>query len=95
MDQVYPDGTVLDCVSIDVFNGQIDNGQRVIVERIRHDGEREATVKEYMKADDGRVWLVPKSNNPAFQAPIPLDEPGPDIAEIRIVGIVVGSYRAE
>lgn len=95
MDQMYPDGTILDCVSIDVFNGQVENGQRVIVERIRTDGEIEATVKEFMKADDGRVWLIPRSNNPEFQAPIALDEPGPDIAEIRIVGVVVGSYRRE
>ena len=95
MDQVYPDGTVLDCISIDVFDGKIDSGQRVIVERVRADGEVEATVKEYMKADDGRVWLVPRSNSPQFQAPIALDDPDPDIAEIRIVAIVVGSYRPE
>jgi transcriptional regulator with XRE-family HTH domain len=95
MDQIYPDGTILDCVRLDVFNGQIDSGQRVVVERIRKDGEIEATVKEYMRADDGKVWLVPRSNNPAFQAPIALDEPAPDIAEIRIVAVVVGSYRPE
>jgi transcriptional regulator with XRE-family HTH domain len=95
MDQVYPEGTVLDCVRLEVFNGEISNGQRVIVERVRHDGEIEATVKEYMKADDGREWLVPRSNNPAFQMPIAMDDPGPDIAEIRIAAIVVGSYRPE
>ena len=95
MDQIYPDGTILDCVSIDIFDGQIDNGQRVIVERVRKDGEIEATVKEYMKADDGRVWLVPRSNSPQFQAPIALDDPGPDIAEVRIAAVVVGSYRPE
>jgi transcriptional regulator with XRE-family HTH domain len=95
MNLIYPEGTVLDCVAIDVFNGELVSGQRVIVERVRTDGEIEATVKEYAVADDGREWLLPRSSNPAFQAPIAMDDPGPDIQEIRIVAVVVGSYRAE
>lgn len=96
MNDVYPPGTLLDCVScihagIDTF----ENGQRVIVIRNRMHGEVEATVKEYLATDDG-VWLVPRSSNPAFQQPIALHgEEDPDIEETRIVAVVKGSYRPE
>lgn len=94
MNQVYPPGTILDCISID-HAGELRSGQRVIIERWKIDGEVEATVKEYVLGQDGRVWLVPRSDNPAFQAPICASEPGDGIAEVRIVARVVGSYRPE
>lgn len=94
MDLVYPHGTLLDCVSI--FSvGEVKPGQRVIVLRFRHDREVEATVKEYARSQDGVEWLLPRSTKPEFQSPIPVSDPGPDVAEITIVGIVVGSYRPE
>lgn len=92
MDQIYPPGTVLDCLKMFEMT-DLHNGCRVIVERVRLDGEMEATVKEYLKSEDGRVWLIPRSNNPAFQSPIALDSPGVD--EVRIAAIVIGSYRPE
>ena len=94
MNQVYPPGTVLDCIAIE-HAGELRSGQRVIIERRKIDGEVEATVKEYVVAGDGKVWLVPRSDNPAFQAPISATEPGDGIAEVRIVAKVVGSYRPE
>lgn len=96
MNEVYPEGTVLDCVScihagIDAF----ETGQRVIVVRKRYHGEVEATVKEYRVTDTG-AWLVPRSNKPEFQQPISLDGAhDPEIEETRIVAVVKGSYRPE
>jgi transcriptional regulator with XRE-family HTH domain len=94
MNQIYPDGTILDCVRLDEFSRELQSGQRVIVERRRHD-EIEATVKEYLRDDTGKEWLVPRSNRPEFQAPIPANDPGVGIDDVQIVAIVIGSYRPE
>lgn len=94
MNMVYPSGTILDCVKLEVMP-DIKSGQRVIVERVANDGSIEATVKEYHKDELGREWLLPKSYDPHFQSPISANDPGEGIAEIRIIAVVVGSYRPE
>lgn len=94
MNAIYPPGTILDCVGYDGLE-PIESGKRVIVQRERVGDGIETTVKEYIVDADGIEWLVPRSNNPAFQAPFRCDQPGPDIAEIRIIGIVVASIRPE
>lgn len=94
MGHVYPPGSVIECV---LYDGEsiIPSGKRVIVVRTKHDGSVEATVKELVRDDDGVEWLVPRSNNPAFQA-FRGDQPdSPDITSIAIVGIVVASIRPE
>ena len=80
MDQLYPPGTILECRN---WWGDevIPNGKRVIVQRTRRDGTVEATVKEYLRAEDGVEWLVPRSNNPAHQA-FRGDQPGPGITRV-------------
>lgn len=95
MNEVYPPGTILDCVScIHAGIDRIQSGQRVIVIRRKNTGEVEATVKEYLETSDG-AWLVPKSRNPAFQQPIPLNDGADDIEETAIIAVVKGSYRPE
>jgi len=94
MNMVYPHGTVLDCLS--TLDGAIArSGQRVVVVRKRADDTLEATVKEYLVEPDGREWLLPRSTNPAFQAPFSMDEPGEGVVDVQIIGVVVGSYRPE
>lgn len=94
MNMLYPHGTILDCVSI--FDVDVPaSGQRVIVIRKRIDDSLEATVKEFVVDESGRSWLVPRSTNPAFQAPIAVDQPQEGIVETRIIALVVGSYRPE
>lgn len=95
MNEVYPPGTILDCVA--TLHADIrayQSGQRVIVCRKRWSGEVEATVKELL-FDGDQVWLLPKSRNPAFQSPILLNGPDDDIEETCIVAVVKGSYRPE
>lgn len=95
MNEVYPPGTLLDCVScLHAGTTVVETGQRVIVIRRRFDGSVEATVKEYLKNQDGE-WLLPRSSNPVFQKPVPLDDGDPEIEEIAIIAIVKGSYRPE
>ncbi|MES2904033.1 MAG: helix-turn-helix domain-containing protein [Pseudomonadota bacterium] len=92
MDLLYPDGTILECVS--VF-GHIEPapGKRVIVVRKDDNGQCEATVKELVE-QDGELWAVPRSSNPGH-APIKLNGPTPGIVEVRIAAVVVASVRPE
>ena len=94
MDLIYPPGTILECVR---YWGDypIPNGKRVIVQRTHESGDVETTVKEYLEDKQGVIWLVPRSSNPAFQAPFRCDSPDPGIADIRVVAIVVASTRYE
>lgn len=94
MNEPYPPGTILDCVSIIGWSDEIESGKRVIAVRKSTSGEYETTVKEYRRAD-GKHWLIPRSTNPAFQTPIDMENPGADIEEVQIVALVCGSYRPE
>lgn len=94
MNEVYPPGTILECVRFD-GEDQLESGKRVIVVRTRVGGAVEATVKELVRDAEGREWLVPRSTNPAFQA-FRGDEPdSPDIVSVEVVGVVVASIRPE
>lgn len=95
MNEVYPPGTILDCVSTIGSGLYPQNKERVIVIRKRVDGDVEATVKEYRKERDGREWLIPRSYNPAFQGPIEIGSEESGIEETTIIAIVRGSYRPE
>ncbi len=93
MNLLYPPGTILECVEYE--GQQLESGKRVIVQRTRHDDTVEATVKELIISDDGIHWLVPRSTYPQFQA-FRADEPdSSDIAEVKIIGVVVASTRLE
>lgn len=94
MDEFYEPGTVLDCVSI--FKGGVppQSGDHVIVERVRPDGLRELTVKEY-REEDGRYLLVPRSTRPGYH---PIEYSGPDIDQpagdetVQVIGFVISAY---
>ncbi|WP_182849678.1 helix-turn-helix domain-containing protein [Pelagerythrobacter aerophilus] len=94
MNQVYPHGTILDCVA---YTGDqtIPNGKRVIVQRIRNGDETETTVKEYHRDADGVEWLVPKSDNPAFQSSFRVDQEEEGVSQAHIIGIVVAAIIPE
>ena len=97
MDKIYPEGAILICSPYRNYEKRIGDGDHVIVERISCDGLHEATVKELKISDDGRIWLLPQSNNPEH-APLELkrtdsydDYMGEECS--RITGIVVGSIQ--
>lgn len=93
MDLVYQPGDVVLWAACYDFRAP-KNLDRVVVYRTRTDGMIEATIKEYREDATGR-WLWPRSSDPTFQEPINLDQRLNDITSIEIVGIIVGSYRAE
>jgi transcriptional regulator with XRE-family HTH domain len=92
MDRVYPEGTIVECVSL-FGNAEAVPGKRVVVVRTNDRGEVEATVKTLIESE-GELWLVPDSTNPAHR-PIKVSEPEPGIVETRIVAVVVASVRPE
>lgn len=92
MDEVYPPGTIVECVSL-FGQAEATPGKRVIVVRTNDNNEVEATVKELVE-QDGELWLVPRSTNPVHR-PIKLCEPEPGIIETRIAAVVVASVRPE
>lgn len=92
MNMVYPPGTVVECVSL-FGGGEALPGKRVVVIRTNEHGACEATVKELVE-QDGDLWLVPRSYNPAHQ-PIKLADEEPGIVETRIAAVVVSSFRPE
>lgn len=93
MNEIYPEGTVLACIHLIHDPVPIENGRKVIVERIRaSDGNREYTVKEYQQEENGEIWLLPRSTDPRFKAPIPYKE---DAEEVTIIGLVVQSLKLE
>ncbi len=94
MNELYPSGTILDCVAY-AGSYPIQNGKRVIVQRTRNGDEYETTCKEYFRDPDGIEWLVPRSFSPSFQRRYRIDEPDGSVSEARIIGIVVASIRPE
>ncbi len=84
-----PDGMYAICAEFDAYPGGATLGSLVHVTRERG-GEIEHTIKEIRYTKDGMI-LMPVSDHPDFQNPIPLkDEDG---VEIVIKGVVIGSYQ--
>lgn len=92
MDRIYPAGTIVVCVAA-VSQRQLVAGKRYVVERIRADGHRETTLKTVSADQDGRLWLVPESNDPRFSAALPVR--GEEGETIRVIGRVCYSVRPE
>jgi len=93
MNLVYPQGTVCICVSMIETELEPEVGKRYLVQRIDSAGNHETTIKELQVDDQGRPWLVPRSSDPAFQQPIPID--GDEGDTVQIVARVVASFRRE
>lgn len=92
MDLLYPDGTIVECVTT-FGQAEAIPGKRVIIIRKNDRQEYEATVKELVE-QDGKLWAVPRSTNPAH-LPIDLSESEAGILETRIAAVVVASIRPE
>lgn len=93
MNEVYPEGTIVECVSV-FGHTEIEPGKRVVILRTRADGQVEATVKELQQDTAGKMWAVPRSSDPSFRA-ISLTEPEEGVVKVQIIAVVVASYRPE
>lgn len=94
MDEVYEPGTVLDCISIFTNGVTPQSGDHVIVQRLKTDGLRELTVKEYLTRD-GMHFLVPRSTQPEFSAEIEIGAPDVEMHHdgetVQVIAYVVSS----
>lgn len=93
MEEFYPPArsTVI-CVPYAHYSDKIRNGAHVIVQRSDGNGQYETTVKQ-VRIQDGRIWLEPRSKNPAYQ-PLELlkTDGSPDYygtPELKIAGVVL------
>ncbi|GAP24010.1 hypothetical protein GLF_0892 [Gluconobacter frateurii NBRC 101659] len=106
MNRVYPEGSIAIAVRTDCIGRMPRTGERVVVVK-RGESGLEATIKKYEETAEGRRILWPESYDPAFQAPLILDDvalalprDGHDAdhasaLDLEIIAIVVGSYRPE
>lgn len=92
MNLVYPEGTILYCISYGKGGPSLESGRRVIVHRKREDGLVEATAKEVL-IENGNMWLCPRSGDPRHQTPIEVGQDG--VEEVVVAALVVGSYMQE
>ncbi len=92
MNECYPPGTIVECVSL-FGRAEALPGKKVVVVREREDGLFESTVKELVDID-GELWLRPRSSNPIHQA-YRLASREDGIVETRISAVVVSSVRPE
>jgi len=97
MDKIYPPGTVLVCVGVFDYRKDPEPLQNVIVQRRGADGRLEITVKELRKDGAGKYWLWPRSKHPEFQQPwaIPSLDPFDENDDLRVIAVVIGSYKPE
>lgn len=92
MDEVYPDGTLIVCVSTLRMGRELRSGDRVVVQRKNRNGEFEITVKQYA-VEGARKWLVARSTKPEFRGAVEMQKKGTE--SIEAVALVVASYRFE
>ena len=88
MDQMFPNGSVIECIRFIDLGREPRHEEYVVVHRRRKDGLFEATVKQFMVAEDGKRWLWPRSNDPSYQQPLPLEADGA-IEELVIQALVI------
>jgi SOS-response transcriptional repressor LexA len=95
MNLLYPAGSFVVCISTEDYAdiiGNVESGKKVVVERKNPlDGSIEATVKEYVKNEYG-TFLMPHSTDPSF-TPIRTDDGS--AGEVKITGVVIGSFKME
>lgn len=96
MDQFYPDGSIVYVAGLIENRLAPENGDHVLVQRRDKFGMYESTLKELVVGPDGRNWLMPRSSNPEFQAPIEVGTIAEDVhedsEEVRITGIVQAAF---
>lgn len=78
MNLKFPRGTILECVKYIDMERQPASGEYVVVHRRNRSGCYECTIKKYHKDETGKEWLLPESDKPEFQFPLPIEGTGED-----------------
>jgi lambda repressor-like predicted transcriptional regulator len=88
MNKRYPEKTVVVFTNVEDTRESPMPGKRYVIERRRASGESEHTVKLLFADADGKLWLMPESDDPRFQAAISVDEGTNDGDLVSIIGRV-------
>lgn len=95
MNRRYSDSTVV------VFNSVIEAredpipGKRYVIERRKLSGECEHTVKLLYADPEGKLWLMPESDDPRYQAPISVEDGTGTGDVVTIIGRVLFAVTRE
>lgn len=95
MNRRYLERTVVVFISLIEAQEEPIIGKRYIVERRHPSGEVEHTVKLLHAGSDGKLWLMPESDDPRFQVPISVEDDASDDASVIIIGRVVFAVTRE
>ena len=94
MNLVYPEGAIIIVARVHDYDWELANGDKVVVIQPGESGDFEATVKEVVLDQKGRVWLWPRSTNPIHQSPIPYRANHDEFSqeqEAEVIGVVIAS----
>lgn len=95
MNKRYPERTVIVFNDVQETGEEPIPGKRYVVERRKASGDCEHTVKLLHADFGGKLWLMPESDDPRFQAPISVEEGTGDEDMVIILGRVVFSVTRE
>lgn len=89
------DGDYVLCVPYFEVRTGAQDGDLVIVERSRDNGEVERTVKEVV-VEKHAIKLMPRSSDPAYREPIviPRNLNVDSFERVEIIALVIGAYRS-
>lgn len=92
MNLIYPAGAILICVRMNHLRGhRLVPGDRVIVDRVRElDDLHEIGCWEYRRDPGGLEWFWPRSDDPAYQTPLPYARD-----TVTVLALVVAHFREE
>ena len=99
-EEIYPDKTILLCVPIGRFTGEIVKGRRMVIQRFV-DLKMEVTVREVQEDAEGRLWLSQRSSAPRLSGAVKL----PSTISMKawqsngeryaVAGVVIGAFVPE
>lgn len=93
INRVVPDGFRLRVLNLQKTGGEAPNGELVIVQRTRDQGQIvETSAKRLRRLPNGAVELWPDSDDPRWQTPLRLGE-DPDREVVEVVGWVLYAYQ--
>ena len=93
INEVYPDGSIITCVTLPALGREPKDGELVICQRMDNFGLLEATCKRIRTAEDGVRWLWPESDDPEHQTPISMASESGE--EVVLRGVVIWGMRNE
>lgn len=98
MDQVFPSGSIIICALLHDMGRlfEIQSGRYVVVmRRSAATDEVEASVKQFIRDEQGVAWLWPRSSHPEFQTPVRVEDlaSSDDNDEVTVWALVIAEYR--